>query len=349
MQHSNTAGCILLKFYIKPQHTANVYNLLYVVSYRNSTSNHNMSHWRATSQGVVSYRNSTSNHNFAVYSVTLLWVVSYRNSTSNHNRIRLRFSERIVVSYRNSTSNHNKNNGATAIKMLYLIEILHQTTTDSESDTYAGRLYLIEILHQTTTLISVSSFSTSCILSKFYIKPQLPVALLRYVVVVSYRNSTSNHNQNTRSIGRSIVVSYRNSTSNHNRGRTLCGICELYLIEILHQTTTTVAFSVATACCILSKFYIKPQPSRRRLPTCGVVSYRNSTSNHNPVQIRNDKGELYLIEILHQTTTFRIALFASMGCILSKFYIKPQLACGWYDLRRVVSYRNSTSNHNKVE
>ena len=59
----NTAGCILLKFYIKPQHTANVYNLLYVVSYRNSTSNHNMSHWRATSQGVVSYRNSTSNHN----------------------------------------------------------------------------------------------------------------------------------------------------------------------------------------------------------------------------------------------------------------------------------------------
>lgn len=43
MQHSNTAGCILLKFYIKPQHTANVYNLLYVVSYRNSTSNHNLS------------------------------------------------------------------------------------------------------------------------------------------------------------------------------------------------------------------------------------------------------------------------------------------------------------------
>ena len=123
-----TLCCILSKFYIKPQHLSQMI-------------------------GPSS-------------------VVSYRNSTSNHNRIRLRFSERIVVSYRNSTSNHNKNNGATAIKMLYLIEILHQTTTDSESDTYAGRLYLIEILHQTTTLISVSSFSTSCILSKFYIKPQ---------------------------------------------------------------------------------------------------------------------------------------------------------------------------------
>ena len=237
MQHSNTAGCILLKFYIKPQHTANVYNLLYVVSYRNSTSNHNMSHWRATSQGVV----------------------SYRNSTSNHNRIRLRFSERIVVSYRNSTSNHNKNNGATAIKMLYLIEILHQTTTDSESDTYAGRLYLIEILHQTTTLISVSSFSTSCILSKFYIKPQLPVALLRYVVVVSYRNSTSNHNGLAAiPSGRMLyLIEILHQTTTPAALQLLLVV--LYLIEILHQTTTSMSSFVASICCILSKFYIKPQ------------------------------------------------------------------------------------------
>ena len=121
-----------------------------------------------------------------------------------------------VVSYRNSTSNHNKNNGATAIKMLYLIEILHQTTTDSESDTYAGRLYLIEILHQTTTLISVSSFSTSCILSKFYIKPQ---------------------------------PKYTEHWAFHS--------------------------------CILSKFYIKPQQRANVMRNLRVVSYRNSTSNHN--------------------------------------------------------------------
>ena len=273
--------CILSKFYIKPQHGRTCFGYNRVVSYRNSTSNHNILTLRSGSIMLylieILHQTTTTPVASGDFSSCILskfyikpqhfdfekrinYVVSYRNSTSNHNRIRLRFSERIVVSYRNSTSNHNKNNGATAIKMLYLIEILHQTTTDSESDTYAGRLYLIEILHQTTTLISVSSFSTSCILSKFYIKPQLPVALLRYVVVVSYRNSTSNHNsgtttpnsalvvsyrnstsnhnQNTRSIGRSIVVSYRNSTSNHNRGRTLCGICELYLIEILHQTTT---------------------------------------------------------------------------------------------------------------
>ena len=129
MQHSNTAGCILLKFYIKPQHTANVYNLLYFVSYRNSTSNHNMSHWRATSQGVVSYRNSTSNHNFL-------------------------FDDFCAIA-------------------LYLIEILHQTTTSRRRHKRKKALYLIEILHQTTTFSQSISTRNGCILSKFYIKPQL--------------------------------------------------------------------------------------------------------------------------------------------------------------------------------
>ena len=34
-------------------------------------------------------------------------------------------------------------------------------------------LYLIEILHQTTTYIQCGLILLSCILSKFYIKPQL--------------------------------------------------------------------------------------------------------------------------------------------------------------------------------
>ena len=154
MQHSNTAGCILLKFYIKPQHTANVYNLLYVVSYRNSTSNHNMSHWRATSQGVVSYRNSTSNHN---------------QTTARDTRIGL-----------------------------YLIEILHQTTTVYDIGKSRWQLYLIEILHQTTTVAVVAKWDKGCILSKFYIKPQRGISPLYRSGVVSYRNSTSNHNFQSR-------------------------------------------------------------------------------------------------------------------------------------------------------
>ena len=192
--HWELFRCILSKFYIKPQHLSQMIGPSSVVSYRNSTSNHN---------------SGTTTPNSAL-------VVSYRNSTSNHNQNTRSIGRSIVVSYRNSTSNHNRGRTLCGICELYLIEILHQTTTNRPHVKRFRRLYLIEILHQTTTPSSLT----------YSARP-------------------------------------------------------LYLIEILHQTTTTVAFSVATACCILSKFYIKPQPSRRRLPTCGVVSYRNSTSNHN--------------------------------------------------------------------
>ena len=120
-----------------------------------------------------------------------------------------------------------------------------------------------------------------CILSKFYIKPQPST--------VTYLSE--------------IVVSYRNSTSNHNSMFCLVVQMWLYLIEILHQTTTIPDEAQLPRSCILSKFYIKPQ-----LVPCGkcedcVVSYRNSTSNHNtPAAVLGSSG-LYLIEILHQTTT----------------------------------------------
>ena len=165
----------------------------------------------------------------------------------------------------------------------------------------------------------------------------------------------------------------------------------LYLIEILHQTTTVVwidfgneccilskfyikpqrwrrstsfregcilskfyikpqrfGFSSGTcASCILSKFYIKPQPGRPRGRTPSVVSYRNSTSNHNWAPSNTHLLTLYLIEILHQTTTLGLIWTTTKSCILSKFYIKPQLPQKRRKRNGVVSYRNSTSNHNR--
>ena len=56
-----------------------------------------------------------------------------------------------VVSYRNSTSNHNIERDQFVALPLYLIEILHQTTTAGHVFINANSLYLIEILHQTTT------------------------------------------------------------------------------------------------------------------------------------------------------------------------------------------------------
>ena len=121
---------------------------------------------------------------------------------------------------------------------LYLIEILHQTTTRLRLITTRYLLYLIEILHQTTTVAYEPCFNECCILSKFYIKPQRVASVKTVCVVVSYRNSTSNHNRKARINERDTVVSYRNSTSNHNEGYEEMRDVLLYLIEILHQTTT---------------------------------------------------------------------------------------------------------------
>ena len=153
-----------------------------------------------------------------------------------------------------------------------------------------------------------------------------------------------------------VVVSYRNSTSNHNFRRWLGIYSKLYLIEILHQTTTGTAYLIVTVCCILSKFYIKPQPSAKVRESLKVVSYRNSTSNHNfapsfahasglyLIEILHQtttmcsapmlRRQLYLIEILHQTTTISRAVKSSTCCILSKFYIKPQLSRGYAETLR---------------
>ena len=134
-------------------------------------------------------------------------------------------------------------------------------------------LYLIEILHQTTTARRRSASNAGCILSKFYIKPQPCVSTDRRKTVVSYRNSTSNHNLSSVLLNPSVVVSYRNSTSNHN------------------------------LCC--------PPPNVR-----WVVSYRNSTSNHNSSRRIDNPAKLYLIEILHQTTTTWRATWKASGLYL---------------------------------
>ena len=99
--------CILSKFYIKPQQFREAHWEFFVVSYRNSTSNHNSTKHASTASTVVSYRNSTSNHNVGGSVGFSNLVVSYRNSTSNHNMNARRQWRFQVVSYRNSTSNHN--------------------------------------------------------------------------------------------------------------------------------------------------------------------------------------------------------------------------------------------------
>ena len=187
-----------------------------VVSYRNSTSNHNIDQELLISCIVVSYRNSTSNHNFATFTDKSLKVVSYRNSTSNHNNV--------------------------------------------VAQALMAPLYLIEILHQTTTCSGTLPRFVCCILSKFYIKPQRRVYFAYVFYVVSYRNSTSNHNEHFGIFTTEEVVSYRNSTSNHNLSSAL--VFRILVVSYRNSTSNH---------------------NKRSSHNIGhlVVSYRNSTSNHN--------------------------------------------------------------------
>ena len=186
---------------------------------------------------------------------------------------------------------------------LYLIEILHQTTTVQRTSSPDGSLYLIEILHQTTTRVVYLLPLVGCILSKFYIKPQ-------------------------------------HALKNDRAGQ-CCILSKFYIKPQPYRPRRR-----STPCCILSKFYIKPQRMSNKEVIRKVVSYRNSTSNHNftvahpmavmlylieilhqttTVSVDNKNSKLlYLIEILHQTTTLRTLLLHTSCCILSKFYIKPQ-------------------------
>ena len=187
-------------------------------------------------------------------------VVSYRNSTSNHNRGYCRVLGAFVVSYRNSTSNHNLVHCGSSWEGLYLIEILHQTTTTAWRTFSSKRCILskfyIKPQHITPDYLSYRG----CILSKFYIKPQLIRNAQPKPIVVSYRNSTSNHNRGACVYQCQLVVSYRNSTSNHNTPTD-------YNAEI-----RVVSYRNST-----SNHNPAPGVDRRGF----VVSYRNSTSNHN--------------------------------------------------------------------
>ena len=77
----------------------------------------------------------------------------------------------------------------------------------------------------------------------------------------------------------------------------------LYHIWILHQTTTTVLRYPNYICCIIFGFYIKPQHIENAAKISNVVSYLDSTSNHNRKELGQFGVWLYHIWILHQTTT----------------------------------------------
>ena len=319
---------------------------------------------------VVSYRNSTSNHNTRALHSAPRRVVSYRNSTSNHNLWTTKSASEIVVSYRNSTSNHNSGDRIGATYTLYLIEILHQTTTYLKDGQFSQCCILSKFYIKPQPRPQVLRAPKGCILSKFYIKPQQRriniLGIIRCILSKFYIKPQLIFGWNIPTPGcilskfyikpqlvrlpllTLMVVSYRNSTSNHNSPVSGLWFLALYLIEILHQTTT-----LRKSTTTFARLYLIE------------ILHQTTTSTWR----KRRPPRLYLIEILHQTTTTLQCQVVLHRCILSKFYIKPQPLCNpslgptccilskfyikpqqlnWEkEVPVVVSYRNSTSNHNR--
>ena len=261
------------------------------------------------------------------HKVTLVLVSQFRSVNMRFDELDLTYLREfeIFLSQKGNVNN-SCNYAAFQYCRLYLIEILHQTTTHCKCIQFTLCCILSKFYIKPQLLLTVLRKSWSCILSKFYIKPQHPSKVFaRYQscilskfyikpqrlcrcsswpsgcilskfyikpqrvagegysqAVVSYRNSTSNHNKTAAGFYRFIVVSYRNSTSNHNDEARLVNAAKVVSYRNSTSNHNVVLFPLV------------------RLP---VVSYRNSTSNHN-----------------------------CEDCLRRQ--------------RNVVSYRNSTSNHN---
>ena len=449
--------CFISWFYIKPQLIRCLYITQRVVSYLDSTSNHNCCNlcfngirlfhililhqtttqnlWKRQYEmlfhililhqtttalclflcrtSVVSYLDSTSNHNevstflmpsslfhililhqtttsqFLATDLDKLFHILILHQTTTHGSItekewgcfiswfyikpqlkNLNWLPWCVVSYLDSTSNHNSDAVELLFDELFHILILHQTTTTSCATFFSSSLFHILILHQTTTPEEYKRLYKSCFISWFYIKPQHNQleTINSLSCFISWFYIKPQLLANKRGKGtrcfiswfyikpqlqppwrwQTYVVSYLDSTSNHNFMTTSPRTWRLFHILILHQTTTLWQHHLGHDGCFISWFYIKPQLAEPSLYSSMVVSYLDSTSNHNDNDDKEAKQMLFHILILHQTTTTLCRTSPQVRCFISWFYIKPQRTA-WQLLHLpVVSYLDSTSNHNRA-
>ena len=126
----------------------------------------------------------------------------------------------VVVLYLISTSNHNKTFQNLLQTPLYYILFLHQTTTCHGTWRKHSCCIISYFYIKPQLLLSATARRGRCIISYFYIKPQLWHDVWLYDPVVLYLISTSNHNF--------IYLIYF--------------ILLLYYILFLHQTTTLRTF-----------------------------------------------------------------------------------------------------------
>ena len=147
----------------------------------------------------------------------------------------------------------------------------------------------------------------NCLISSFYIKPQLVYNQILSCHIVLYRLSTSNHNRARVLCLPEYIVLYRLSTSNHNLRRFRLGV----LLIVLYRLSTSNHNHADTHNLLIKLSYI--------------VFLHQTTTLANWIA---PTSQLSYIVFLHQTTTISNQFTMRLNCLISSFYIKPQQYIG---------------------
>ena len=163
--------CILLNFYIKPQHNTIPYLTIPVVSYWISTSNHNKNNMCPMYLGVVSYWISTSNHNTIPYHNTIRCILLNFYIKPQLVRYVLLLS-------------------GSCILLNFYIKPQPRLVTSSSSPVVS--YWISTSNHNNATAVVINPYVVSYWISTS--NHNWYLLLLWYGIVVSYWISTSNHN-----------------------------------------------------------------------------------------------------------------------------------------------------------
>ena len=174
------------------------------------------------------------------HKVTLVLVSQFRSVNMRFDELDLTYLREfeIFLSQKGNVNN-SCNYAAFQYCRLYLIEILHQTTTHPRLFHSFPRLYLIEILHQTTTnrtvVLRLITLYLIEILHQTTTSADSPLfCYTLYLIEILHQTTTGKEQSFTKAQLYLIEILHQTTTDTEEARRQ----SKLYLIEILHQTTT---------------------------------------------------------------------------------------------------------------
>ena len=187
---------------------------------------------------------------------------------------------------------------------LFLIPILHQTTTYREKRPAWSWLFLIPILHQTTTGCTLILPRRRCFSFQFYIKPQQVALVIRSEpCCFSFQFYIKPQQPNSVFVSPPGCFSFQFYIKPQQSCRTLTMEICCFSFQFYIKPQRSSCGKCPRSRCFSFQFYIKPQPTDTSFLVNAVVSHSNSTSNHNEIYAIYPANTLFLIPILHQTTT----------------------------------------------